>query len=67
MNGLSIISDMDSRFIFYCADRNGNWFICPDCGAKERFRPKLCPVCQNLKPTTKEELRTMIMMIGKKL
>ena len=33
--------------IYYCQTKDSNWYMCIDCGYKERFRFLVCPVCQN--------------------
>lgn len=33
--------------IFYCKTKDSEWYMCTDCGYKERFRFLVCPVCEN--------------------
>lgn len=33
--------------VFYCTERGKDWYMCTDCGNKERFRFLVCPVCEN--------------------
>lgn len=33
--------------IFYCRSRGCDWYMCIDCGHKERGKFLVCPVCKN--------------------
>lgn len=53
------------NFIKYCVIHGQTWYICIDCGHKERKKYNFCPVCKNTERSKSKELQAVILMIAK--
>lgn len=51
----------NERFKLFSTDFDGTrWYMCLDCGAKSRGKPRICPVCENKVSIITDEARQMI-------
>ena len=55
------------NLIRYCTDSRGlTWYICKDCGNKERTKWRYCPVCKNEHPQSNPDLKAILDVIALK-
>ena len=55
---------MDNFIRFFTDSKGCTWYICVDCGNKERKKYNFCPVCKNTERNPNKELQALIAFIA---